>query len=73
MNATYVSVDSPWLGTTVRIKEGLFANRTGPIVRVERRNPDTFNDGCTYWIELSTNFRVGCKWAEFEPIYGAAS
>ena len=68
MAATYVDVDSPWLGETVRIKEGVHANETGPIVRVERRNPDTFNDGCTYWVELSPNFCVGLKWAQFDSI-----
>ena len=72
MAATYVDVDSPWLGETVRITEHTFANEVGTIVRVERRNPDTFNDGCTYWIELSPNFRVGCKWAEFDSISGVA-
>ena len=73
MTANYVSVDSPWIGTTVRITERAFVNEVGTIVRVERRNPDTFNDGLTYYIQLSPNFPLRCKWAEFEPINGVAS
>ena len=72
MPANYVDVDSTWIGEIVRITKHAFVNRIGTIVRVERPNPDTFNDGCTYWIELSPNFRVGCKWAEFDSISGVA-
>ena len=68
MDATYDPVESYWVGKTVRIVKGAFANEVGTIVRVDRRNPDTFNDGCTYWVELSRNFRIACKWGKFDSI-----
>ena len=68
MDATYIPVESPWVGKTVRVLRGLFANETGPIVHVDCRNPDTFNDGPTYWIELGPNFRVACKLGEFDSV-----
>ncbi len=66
----YVPVDSPWLNRTVRITKtsGPHGNDVGPIVKVDRRHPDTYHDGCTYWVELTPNYRVGCKWGDFQPV-----
>ena len=68
MDATYDPVESPWVGKTVRVLKGVFADQVGTIVRVDRRNPDTFNDGPTYWIELGPNFRVACKLGTFDNV-----